>query len=117
VGCTLFAPASAQFIIRISENLAFIERNPKTMKELFSKLLLLLFNLELLSVKVHGFIPLSSDVVRPSSSALSAETADGKDRRVPWEFGRFLQQSSKFVTLPSLFPRQRNKVVINPGKL
>lgn len=44
-------------------------------------------------------------------------TATPKEERVPWEFGRFVRQSSQFLTLPSLLPSSAAPppVALRPG--
>lgn len=58
--------------------------------------------------------------VLPTITAFSAISPESpKQEKVPWEFGRFVKQSSKFVTLPNPFqttsPAAADK--IRPGEL
>jgi hypothetical protein len=39
------------------------------------------------------------------------------EQRQPWEFGRFVQQSSKFVSLPNPFKSNEAAVTIQPGDM
>eukprot|EP00545_Synedropsis_sp_CCMP1620_P005604 CAMPEP_0119005408 /NCGR_PEP_ID=MMETSP1176-20130426/1701_1 /TAXON_ID=265551 /ORGANISM="Synedropsis recta cf, Strain CCMP1620" /LENGTH=252 /DNA_ID=CAMNT_0006957213 /DNA_START=23 /DNA_END=781 /DNA_ORIENTATION=- len=64
----------------------------------------------LLPTTVTAFAANSSP--RNKSTALKAEQA-----RQPWEFGRFVKQSSKFVSLPNPFRRSSNEVKIEPGEI
>ena len=90
------------------------------MTQVFLKAFLVLSQAQLFFIGIRGFATLPR-VRRNSLSATRATklTDAGKEatiERVPWDFGRFLKQSSKFVTFPRIFPRTTNKVVVRPGK-
>mmetsp|Transcript_22134 Transcript_22134/g.31704 ORF Transcript_22134/g.31704 Transcript_22134/m.31704 type:complete len:280 (-) Transcript_22134:127-966(-) len=89
------------------------------MTQLFLKALLILSQAQLFFIGIRGFATLPRvRRSRPSATRATKLTEAGKEvtnERVPWDFGRFLKQSSKFVTLPRIFPRTTNKVVVRPG--
>jgi hypothetical protein len=80
-----------------------------------AKVFLVLSQVQLLFNGIHGFAtpqPMHSRALE--ASKLLAGKVDEAER-LPWDFGRFLQQSSRFVSLPTLFPRALNKVLVSPG--
>lgn len=66
--------------------------------------------------KRHGDIIMANDgegwASRPAVPELQTERTDTpQESRVPWEWQRFVQQSSKFIELPSLSPKKPPRVL------